>query len=79
MIVPIHWVMTDAASISAFKQAETQQQAAFAVARKSLDQARAQGDAAVALLQVAVDLQENAKQTRGAQPLSPGQTINFLA
>ncbi|MFI4859213.1 MAG: hypothetical protein ACIAXF_00890 [Phycisphaerales bacterium JB063] len=67
--------MTDAASISAFKQAQVQTEVIFAVARKTIEQARNEGDAAVALLQTAVDLQRKA----GPQPLAPGQTINLLA
>ena len=71
--------MSDAASISSFKQAQVQQEVVFAVAKKTLDQARNQGDAAVAMLQVAVDMSRAAGQSKGAQPLGAGQTINFLA
>lgn len=72
--------MTDAASISAFKQAEVQQQVIYAVARKSLDHAKAQGDAALTLLQGAAELAQNAAGAKaGPQPLAQGQSINFLA
>jgi hypothetical protein len=73
--------MTDAAAISSFSQAQVQTEVAFAVARKSLDAARAQGDAAIALLQSAVEVQQSAQQQSIGQsrPLSPGQTINIVA
>jgi len=71
--------MTDANSISAFKQAQVQQEVVFAVAKKTLDQARNEGDAAVAMLQAAVDMSRAMGQFKGPQPLGPGQTINFLA
>lgn len=71
--------MSDAASISAFKQAQVQQEVVFAVAKKTLDQARNEGDAAVAMLQAAVDMSRAAGQSKGPQPLGPGQSINFLA
>ncbi|MEM9416409.1 MAG: hypothetical protein AAGA29_13175 [Planctomycetota bacterium] len=70
--------MNDIASISAFKQAQVQTEVIFAVARKTLEQARNEGDAAVAMLQTAVELQRNASVS-GPQPLAPGQSINLLA
>mgnify|MGYP001827524578 CR=1 FL=1 len=69
--------MSDIAAISSFSQAQVQQEVAYAVARKSLDAAKAQGDAAIALLQSAADVQQNAQQTQ--RPLGPGQTINVVA
>ena len=57
-------------------QAATQQEIAYAVARKSLDSVKAQGDAALALLQGAVEVQKAAQAQR---PLAPGQTINIVA
>lgn len=68
--------MSDAAAISSFSQAQVQTQVSYAVARTSLDAAKAQGDAAIALLQSAVDVQQNAQQTQ--RPLGPGQTISVV-
>ncbi|MFK7788929.1 MAG: hypothetical protein AB8C95_05460 [Phycisphaeraceae bacterium] len=69
--------MSDIAAISSFKQAQVQTEVSYAVARKSLDAAKAQGDAAIALLQSAVDVQQNAQQ-QTKRPLGPGQTINVV-
>jgi len=62
-------------AISSMQQAQTQQQVAYAVARKALDNAKMQGDAAIALLQTAAEIQQNAQSQR---PLAPGQTINVV-
>lgn len=67
----------DAAAASSISQAQVQSEVAFAVARKSLDAAKAQGDAAIALLQSAADVQQNAQQ-QTQRPLGPGQTINVV-
>ena len=69
--------MSDIAAISSFQQSQVQTEVAYAVARKSLDAAKAQGDAAIALLQSAVEVQQNAKQ-QTQRPLGPGQTINVV-
>lgn len=73
--------MSDANIISAFKMANLQTEVIYAVAKKTLEQARNEGDAAVALLQTAVELQRSAAAGRalGPQPLSPGQSLNLLA
>lgn len=70
--------MSDIAAFSAISQATTQQDIAYAVARKQLDSVKAQGDAALALLQSAVDVQQTAQQ-QTQRPLGPGQTINVVA
>ncbi|MGB1124319.1 MAG: hypothetical protein ACPG4Q_03855 [Phycisphaeraceae bacterium] len=70
--------MSDVAAFSAISQAQVQSEVAFAVARKSLDAAKAQGDAALSLLQAAADIQQNAQQ-QTQRPLGPGQTINIVA
>lgn len=70
--------MSDIAAISSFQQSQVQTEVAYAVARKSLDAAKAQGDAAIALLQSAVEVQQNAQQ-QTQRPLGPGQTINVVA
>ena len=70
--------MSDIAAFSAISQAQVQNDVAFAVARKSLDAAKAQGDAAISLLQSAADIQQNAQQ-QTQRPLGPGQTINVVA
>ena len=70
--------MPDVAAFSSISQAQVQSEIAFAVARKSLDSVKVQGDAALALLQSAAEVQSNAqKQTQ--RPLGPGQTINVVA
>ncbi|MEM6260051.1 MAG: hypothetical protein AAGI37_17390 [Planctomycetota bacterium] len=74
--------MSDVASFSAISQTQVQNEVAFAVARKSLAAARAQGDAAIALLQSAAEVQQTGQQqasTGQARPLGPGQTINVVA
>ena len=68
--------MPSVAALSSISQAATQQEIAYAVARKSLDSVKAQGDAALALLQGAVEIQ---KSTQAQRPLGPGQTINVVA
>lgn len=70
--------MSDVAAFSEISQAQVQSEVAFAVARKSLDAAKAQGDAALSLLQAAADIQQNAQQ-QTQRPLGPGQTINIVA
>lgn len=71
--------MSDVAAFSSISQAQTKADVAFAVARKSLDSVKAQGDAALALLQSAAEIQENAEKQATQRPLGPGQTINVLA
>ena len=68
--------MSDAAMMSAISQGQTQQKVAYAVARKVLDQAKLQGDAAISLLQSAADVQKSASTQR---PLEPGQTFRVVA
>lgn len=70
--------MSDVAALSSISQAQVQTDIAFAVARKSLDSVKAQGDAALALLQSAAEVQQTAQQ-QTQRPLGPGQTINVLA
>ena len=70
--------MSDVAAFSSISQAATQQEIAFAVAKKSLDSMKAQGDAALALLQSAAEVQQTAQQ-QTQRPLGPGQTINVVA
>lgn len=69
----------DAAAASSIAQSQVQTEVAFAVARKSLDQVKAQGDAALSLLQSAADVQQSAQQQATQRPLAPGQTINIVA
>jgi len=71
--------MSDIAAASSIQQSQVHNEIAFAVARKSLDSARAQGDAALSLLQSAADLQQNAQQQPTQRPLGPGQTISVVA
>lgn len=63
-------------AISSIQQAQTQQEVAYAVARKALDQVKLQGDAALSLLQSAAEVQKTAQTQR---PLGPGQTISVVA
>lgn len=70
--------MSDIAAISSLQQSQAQTEVAFAVARKALDNARAQGDAAISLLQSAAEIQQTAQQ-QTQRPLGPGQTINLIA
>lgn len=70
--------MSDIAAFSAISQAQAQSQVSYAVARKSLDAAKAQGDAAIALLQSAAEVQSNAQQ-QTQRPLGPGQTFQAYA
>lgn len=70
--------MSDVTAISSLSQAQTQSEIAFAVARKQLDSMKAQGDAALALLQSAADIQNTAPPST-QRPLGPGQTINVVA
>lgn len=71
--------MSDIAAFSSISQAQVQSEVSYAVARKSLDAAKAQGDAALALLQSAAEVQSNAQQQATPRPLGPGQTINVVA
>lgn len=71
--------MPSIGTVSTIQQSQAQTDIAFAVARKSLDHAKAQGDAALALLQSAVEVQQNAKQQATQRPLGPGQTISVVA
>lgn len=68
--------MSSVAQFSAISQAVVQQDVAYAVARKSLDTARAQGDAAIALLQGAAEIQQSVQTQRS---LEPGQTLSVVA
>ena len=70
--------MASISTLSSFSQAQVQTEVAYAVARKSLDTAKAQGDAALALLQSAAEVQQNAQQ-QTQRPLGPGQTISVVA
>jgi len=70
--------MPNAAAISSSQHAQLQQQVGMTVMRKTLDQARTQGDAAVALLESAAELQKSAPAAK-AQPLAPHQTIDLVA
>ena len=70
--------MPSISAMSSISQAQVHSEISYAVARKSLDAARAQGDAAIALLQSAVEVQQNAQQ-QTQRPLAPGQTINVVA
>ena len=63
---------------SAIQQAQVQTEVTYAVARKALDHAKAQGDAAISLLQSAAEVQQNAQQAT-QRPLAPGQTISVVA
>lgn len=65
-------------AMSSISQAQVQSEVSYAVARKSLDAAKAQGDAVIALLQSAADIQSNAQQ-QTHRPLGPGQTISVVA
>ncbi|MFN3166826.1 MAG: putative motility protein [Phycisphaeraceae bacterium] len=67
--------MTNVAA-SSMSQAQVQQEVAFAVARKALDNVKAQGDAALSLLASAAEVQQSSQTQR---PLGPGQTINVVA
>lgn len=69
----------NATTASSIQQSQVQNDIAFAVARKSLDQTKAQGDAALSLLQSAANLQQDAQQQSTQRPLGPGQTINVVA
>ena len=70
--------MPSVAALSSISQAATQQEIAYAVARKSLDSVKAQGDAALSLLEAAAEIQQNA-QDATKRPLAPGQTISVVA
>ncbi len=71
--------MPDAAAISSIQQSQAQTEVAFAVARKALDQTKAQGDAAITLLQSAAEIQQTAQTQATQRPLAPGQTISLTA
>lgn len=51
------------AAVSAFQQGQLAQQVSVAVAKKSLDAAKAQGQAAISLLQAAVEVQQKTLPT----------------
>lgn len=68
--------MSSIGSVNSYQQAVAQQEVAYAVARKALDNTKAQGDAVIALLQSAADVQKTAQSQR---PLAPGQTISLVA
>lgn len=70
--------MSDFAAISSFQQSQVMTEVAYAVARKSLDHAKEQGDAAISLLESAAEVQQNAQQ-QTQRPLGPGQTISVVA
>jgi len=55
--------MSDAAAISSMVNAQTINQVGIAVARKTLDAQEAQGDAAIKLLEGAVELQQQGAPT----------------
>ncbi|MCG8510701.1 MAG: putative motility protein [Rhodospirillales bacterium] len=63
---------------ASLSQAQVKQQVGVAVARKALDAAQAQGDAAVSLLQQAADLQGELNQSGGGGG-SVGQNIDVRA
>ena len=66
------------AGASALQAAQVQQQVGVAVARKTLDAAEAQGEAAVSLLQAAADFQQQMVTT--ASPLPHlGKAIDVFA
>jgi len=64
---------------SAIQQAQVLNEVSYAVARKTLDHARAQGDAAISLLESAATIQQSAQQQATQRPLGPGQTISVVA
>ena len=64
--------MSDIAAISSLQQSQVRSEVSYAVARKTLDHAKAQGDAAISLLESAANLQQTAQTKR---PLAPGQTF----
>jgi hypothetical protein len=66
------------AAISSLAQAQTMQQVDMAVARKSLDATKAQGDAAVSLIQAAADLQQQMVRTASANP-NVGVNLDVVA
>lgn len=70
--------MSNIAAASALQQSQVQTEVAIAVARKSLDNAKAQGDAVISLLQSAAEVQQGAQQ-QAQRPLAPGQTISLTA
>ena len=48
------------AAVSGFQQAQLASQVSTAVARKSLDAAKAQGEAAISMIQAAAEVQQHA-------------------
>lgn len=64
------------ADASGLAQAQLAQQVSVKVARKSLDAAKAQGDAAISLLQAAASMQ---KQALGALEPHKGQALDLSA
>ena len=70
----------DAAAASGLAQAQLLQQVDVAVARKTLDAAEAQGEAALALLDAAAELAEQpARQASGATQPGKGRLIDVSA
>ncbi len=66
------------AAASNFQQAQIQSQVQTAVAKKGLDVARAQGDAAVSLIQQAADLQKSQVQQMRLEPFK-GASLDIIA
>lgn len=62
------------AGASALSQAQVANQVGMAVARKSLDAAKLQGQAAISLLQQAADMQKQMVQNVS---LEPGKGVNL--
>lgn len=69
----------NASAASAISQSQALTEVAYAVARKQLDHAKAQGAAALSLLESAAQVQQSAQQQATQRPLGPGQTINVVA
>lgn len=69
-----HWAdigtMNDIAAISSFTQSQTALQVAMAVAKKSLDATEAQGEAALKLLDVASEIQQQSLEPHKGQRLN---------
>ena len=68
--------MTDISALSSFSQAQTAGQVRIAVAKKAIDSARAQGDAAIKLLESAAELQQ---QNNAAGASDKGSIIDVTA
>ena len=67
-----------AASISAFQQADLVNQVQTRVARKTLDVAEQQGQAAISLLEGAAQLQEQQVRSLSVEPFK-GQALDVIA